>query len=292
MGMSDGVTPIIEGAGNLMQQYDVLFCDVWGVVHDGHLALRPASDALLRFRRTGGTVILVSNAPVPNHQVARMLDERQLPREAWDAIISSGDIALRHIEQSNLRSLFPIGPQDRDAALFEKAGSLTHKLETADAILCSGLNDDVREAAEDYRNLLQRARDHDLPFVCANPDLVVDVGGQLYLCAGALGDLYQEIGGDVFWAGKPYENAYMAALTEAERLRGERIDRSQLLVIGDSVRTDLTGAKAFGVDALFIANGIHREEAVVDGAICRIRLAGILNCDAPPAVAAMPYLAW
>jgi HAD superfamily hydrolase (TIGR01459 family) len=290
--MSDGATPIIDGAGGLLQRYDVLFCDVWGVVHDGYLALAPAADALRRFRRNGGTVILVSNAPVPNHQVARMLDERQLPREAWDAIVSSGDIALRHIEDSDHQSLFPIGPQDRDAALFEKVGSLTDKLECADAILCSGLNDDIRETAEDYRDLLQQARGHGLPFVCANPDLVVDVGGTLYLCAGAIGDLYQEIGGEVFWAGKPYENAYMTALTEAERLRGEKLDRSRLLVIGDSVRTDLTGAKAFGVDALFIANGIHREEAVVDGAICRIRLAGILTSDGPPAVAAMPYLSW
>lgn len=290
--MSDGATPIIEGARDLLQRYDVLFCDVWGVIHDGHLALGPAADALHRFRRTGGIVILVSNAPVPNHEVARMMDERQLPRDSWDAIVSSGDIALRHIEENNLCNLFPIGPQDRDAALFEKAGSLTSKLECADGILCSGLNDDVQETAEDYRELLLQALDHELPFVCANPDLVVDVGGKLYLCAGALGDLYQDLGGEVVWAGKPYENAYMTALTKAEALRGTSVDRSRLLVIGDSVRTDLTGAKTFGIDALFIASGIHREEAVVDGAICRIRLAGILHSDAPPAVAAMRYLAW
>ena len=290
--MSDGATPIIEGARDLLQRYDVLFCDVWGVIHDGHLALGPAADALHRFRQTGGTVILVSNAPVPNHQVARMLDERRLPRDAWDAIVSSGDIALRHIEENNLCNLFPIGPQDRDAALFEKAGSLASKLECAGGILCSGLNDDIQETAEDYRELLSQALDHGLPFVCANPDLVVDVGGKLYLCAGALGDLYQDLGGEVFWAGKPYKNAYMTALTKAETLRGASVDRSRLLVIGDSVRTDLTGAKTFGIDALFIANGIHREEAVVDGAICHIRLAGILHSDAPPAVAAMHYLAW
>jgi ribonucleotide monophosphatase NagD (HAD superfamily) len=136
--MGDGVTPIIRNAGGLLQRYDVLFCDVWGVVHDGHLALGPAADALIRFRQAGGTVILVSNAPVPNHQVARMLLERQLSRQAWDAIVSSGDIALRHITQSGLRKLFAIGPQDRDAALFEKAGTLTSKLELADAVLCSG----------------------------------------------------------------------------------------------------------------------------------------------------------
>ena len=290
--MGDGVTPIIRNAGGLLQRYDVLFCDVWGVVHDGHLALGPAADALIRFRQAGGTVILVSNAPVPNHQVARMLLERQLSRQAWDAIVSSGDIALRHITQSGLRKLFAIGPKDRDAALFEKAGTLTSKLELADAVLCSGLNDDIRETAEDYRALLLEAKNQALPFVCANPDLVVDVGGTLYLCAGALGDLYQEIGGEVFWAGKPYEVAYQSALEQAEVLRGAPVDRSRLLVVGDSVRTDLTGAEKFGVDALFIAGGIHRDEAVIDGDICHIRLGEVLTFNAPPAIAAMPYLAW
>lgn len=284
--------PIIGNAGDLLERYDVLFCDVWGVVHDGHAALPPAADALIRFRRKGGTVVLVSNAPVPNRQVARMLDERKLPREAWDAIVSSGDIALRHVAERGYEQLYPIGPQDRDAALFEKVVALRLELAGADAILCSGLNDDLSEGAEHYRALLSQARERGLPFVCANPDLVVDVGGRLFLCAGALGDLYEEMGGEVFWAGKPHAVAYETALAEAQELRGQDVARDRLLVIGDAVRTDLKGAKTFGVDALFIAGGIHRDDTVEDGRICPARLQSLFDNDAPPAKAAMAHLSW
>ncbi len=284
--------PIITAAGDLLERYDVLFCDVWGVVHDGHAALGPAAEALLRFREEGGTVVLVSNAPVPEHQVARMLDERRLPREAWDSIVSSGDIALRHVGERGFQQLYPIGPQDRDAALFEKVGALSGELSKADAILCSGLNDDLSETAEDYRHVLTQALELNLPFVCANPDLVVDVGGTLYLCAGALGDLYEDLGGEVFWAGKPHAIAYETALAEAQELRGESVDLERLLVIGDAVRTDLIGAKSFGIDALFIAGGIHREDTIEDGRISQLRLEKLFAGDAPTAKAAMAHLAW
>ncbi|MBU2582542.1 MAG: TIGR01459 family HAD-type hydrolase [Alphaproteobacteria bacterium] len=284
--------PIIERAGELLQRYDVLFCDVWGVVHNGHAALPEASDALLRFRKKGGTVILVSNAPVPNHQVASMLDQLRLPRETWDAIVSSGDIALRHVDSQGYGKLYPIGPQDRDAALFAKVAFLSGALKGSEAILCSGLNDDRTETAEDYRDVLSRARDLRLPFVCANPDFVVDVGGRLYLCAGALGDVYEELGGDVFWAGKPHAVAYETALLQAQELRQEVVPRERLLVIGDSVRTDMKGARTFGVDALFIAGGIHREETLARGRIVPERLADLFADGAPGATAAMAHLGW
>lgn len=284
--------PIIARAGDFLQRYDVLFCDIWGVVHNGHAALPGASDALLRFRKKGGTVILVSNAPVPNHQVARMLDRLRLPREAWDAIVSSGDIALRHVKELGYEKLYPIGPLDRDEALFEKVASLSGTLQDAEAILCSGLNDDRTETAEDYRDVLSRARDRGLPFICANPDFVVDVGGRLFLCAGALGDLYEELGGAVFWAGKPHEVAYQTALMRAQQLRQEDVAHERLLVIGDSVRTDLKGARTFGIDALFIAGGIHREETVAGGLILPERLGALFTQDAPTATAAMAHLGW
>ncbi|KUO54188.1 MAG: haloacid dehalogenase [Alphaproteobacteria bacterium BRH_c36] len=284
--------PIIEKAGDLLQRYDVLFCDVWGVVHDGHAALPAAADALLRFRRKGGTVMLVSNAPVPNRQVARMLEQRRLPRQAYDAIVSSGDIALGHVAERGYQLLYPIGPQDRDEALFKMAGALRPELSAVDAILCSGLNDDLSEGAEDYRRMLAEARERDLPFVCANPDLVVDVGGRLYLCAGALGDLYEDMGGKVFWAGKPHAVAYDTALDVAQELRGENVARNRVLVIGDAVRTDLKGAESFGVDALFIAGGIHRDDTVENGVICPTRLGRLFDRDSPTAKAAMAHLTW
>lgn len=285
--------PILEGARALFARYDVLFSDVWGVVHDGVTALPGAADALARFRDGGGTVILVSNAPVPNFRVAEMLDGKQLPRRCWDAIVTSGDIALAHIDAAHYRALHWIGPVDRDAALFERVPGPSAPLADADAILCSGLDDDLNETAESYRARLEIALARRLPFVCANPDYIVDVGGTHYLCAGAIADLYEDMGGDVFWAGKPHASAYRAAHETAERIRGQHVDHHRILVIGDSVRTDLTGAQGFGVDALFIASGIHRPAIMTGEEIDRDSLESLFTPEGtPPAVAVQSFLRW
>jgi HAD superfamily hydrolase (TIGR01459 family) len=270
----------------------VLFCDVWGVLHDGHRPLEDACDALLRFRRDGGTVILVSNAPVPGERVAAMLDARSVPRAAWDDIVASGEIALRHIAEKGYTRLFCIGPTDRDAATFEQLSARPTPLEEAEAILCTGLNDDTTETPEDYRDMLRRARARRLPFVCANPDLVVDVGGRQYICAGAIADLYERMDGEVFWAGKPHANAYDAARAAAEAVRGASVDRRRILAIGDSLRTDLKGAEAAGIDAIFIASGIHRDETMGSGDLSPEKIAILFTPPAPRALAVLGKLRW
>ncbi|MGQ0673766.1 MAG: TIGR01459 family HAD-type hydrolase [Hyphomicrobium sp.] len=286
------VPPIITAAGPLLARYDVVFSDVWGVVHDGHKAFTSACDALVRFRAGGGTVILVSNAPVPKERVARMLDLRAVPRTAWDDIVSSGGIALDHVKERGYARIYSIGPKDRDAAFFERLAASTVDLAEAEAIVCTGLVDDTTETAETYRPLLERALLRRLPFVCANPDLVVDVGGRLYPCAGALADLYEKLGGEVFWAGKPHPSAYGAAHKAAARIRSEEIASDRILAIGDAVRTDLAAAEGAGIDAIFVAAGIHRAEAMADGAIVPERLARLFTPESPPAIAAMAHLAW
>jgi HAD superfamily hydrolase (TIGR01459 family) len=284
--------PILERAGDLLARYDVLYCDVWGVLHDGHRAFDEACDALLRFRQSGGTVILVSNAPVPKERVAAMLDLRAVPREAYDDIVASGEIALRHIADKGYTRLFAIGPVDRDAATFARLPAPPVPLEEAEAILCTGLNDDRTETADDYREVLERARNLKLPLVCANPDLVVDVGGRHFICAGAVADLYERMDGEVFWAGKPHANAYQAAQAAAEAVRGAPIARSAVLAIGDSLRTDLKGAEAAGIDAIFIASGIHRDETMGSGELSPERLAALFAPPAPPALAVLHKLVW
>ncbi|MBL8567057.1 MAG: TIGR01459 family HAD-type hydrolase [Hyphomicrobiaceae bacterium] len=285
--------PILPNGAELFARYDVLFSDVWGVVHDGVTALPGATEALRAFRRKGGTVVLVSNAPVPNFRVAEMLDGKLLPRDAWDAIVTSGDIALAHVDAAGYQALHWIGPVDRDAALFERVPGPSVALDKADAILCSGLDDDINETAESYRGRLEHALARRLPFVCANPDFVVDVGGRHYLCAGAIADVYEAMGGDVFWAGKPHASAYRAAHEAAERIRAGAIDHHRILVIGDSIRTDLTGARLFGVDALFIASGIHRPVLMQGDDIDPAKLALLFEPEGtPPAVAAQSFLRW
>jgi HAD superfamily hydrolase (TIGR01459 family) len=284
--------PILSRAGDLLARYDVLFCDVWGVLHDGHRAFAEACEALQRFRAAGGTVILVSNAPVPKERVARMLDLRAVPRETWDDIIASGEIALRHIAEKGYARIFGIGPTDRDAATFERLRAKVVPLEEAQAILCTGLNDDQTETVDDYRALLGRALARRLPLVCANPDLVVDVGGRQYVCAGAIADLYERMDGEVFWAGKPHANAYDAARASAEGIRGAAVASDCILAVGDSLRTDLKGADAAGIDAIFIASGIHRDETMGSGELSPEKLAILFAPPAPPALAVMGRLVW
>ena len=266
---------------------------MWGVVHDGYRPFEDTVQALTRFRADGGTVVLLSNAPVPNDGVTSMLDERGVPRTAWDAIVTSGDIALRHVNERGYRRVLAVGPQDRDAALFDRLDARLTPLADAEAIVCSGLDDDINETAETYRPLLEQAHARALPFVCANPDLVVDVGGRLYLCAGAIADLYEDMGGEVFWAGKPHPPAYDAALASAASMRGgARIDRRRVLAIGDAVRTDIAGAAQAGIDALFVASGIHRHDAMDGNRLSAARLAKLFPPDAPSAIAAMAALKW
>jgi HAD superfamily hydrolase (TIGR01459 family) len=284
--------PIIERAGPLLARYRVLLCDIWGVVHDGIAAYPGANDALARFRRAGGLVVLVSNAPRPGPSVARLLDEKAVVRDAWDDIVSSGDIALSHIAETGYKRLYRIGPERRDSAFFDGLPGPPAPLDEADAVVCTGLNRDRHEQPEVYLPVLKQALARRLPFICANPDLAVHVGADLLPCAGAVAALYEEHGGSVFWAGKPHPVAYRTALARAAELAGRPVDRSEVLAIGDAVRTDLASAEGAGVDALLIAGGLHRDDVVADGAIDPGRLAGLLTPPAPRPVAAMIHLAW
>lgn len=284
--------PIITQARDLLARYDVLFCDVWGVVHDGFQAYPGAVRALTAFRRNGGTVVLVSNAPVPAHRVARMLADKNVDPKSYDEIVSSGAIALDHVAQKKYEAVYAIGPRDRDAAFMEKLTAATVPLHDAQAIVCTGLNDDRTETVSDYAAVLEGGRDLGLPFVCANPDLVVDVGGKHFVCAGALGEAYAALGGEVFWAGKPHPSAYETAHARAQVIRQADVPKSRILAIGDAIRTDLKSAEGAGVDALFVASGIHRAETMTGGNIDPEKLARALGAGSPPAIAATALLDW
>jgi HAD superfamily hydrolase (TIGR01459 family) len=284
--------PIIANAGPLLARYEAIFCDVWGVVHNGRRAYAEAGEALARFRAGGGTVVLVSNAPVPADGVVAVLDKTGVRRDAWDAIVSSGDIALRHIAEKGYRALHRIGPAKRDSRLFQRLPGMSVPLHEADSIVCTGLVDDGHETVDTYRPLIEEGVGRALPFVCANPDLVVDVGDRRYLCAGSIALAYEQQGGAVFWAGKPHPSAYATALERTAELRGAAPPLSRILSIGDALRTDLAAAAGLGIDGLFIAGGIHKE-VVVDGIIHAERLAALFAPpDTPLATATMAQLQW
>ncbi|HEX6001457.1 MAG TPA: TIGR01459 family HAD-type hydrolase [Hyphomicrobiaceae bacterium] len=285
--------PILTAAGPLLASYQVAFCDVWGVLHNGRESHAEAGEALARFRTGGGTVVLVSNAPVPAAGVARVLEKTGVRRDAWDAIVSSGDIALVHIAESRYRRLYRIGPAKRDSRLFQRLPGPPAALEEADAIVCTGLVDETTETVESYRPMIDSGVARGLPFVCANPDLVVDVGERRFLCAGSIAVEYERAGGNVFWAGKPHRSAYAAAQKQAAELRGAEPERARILAIGDALRTDLAAAQGWGVDALFIAGGLHGAEVMRHAAIDADRLAALFaEPGAPTARAAMAHLRW
>jgi HAD superfamily hydrolase (TIGR01459 family) len=258
--MSQGDVPLLERFAPLACDYDVLFCDVWGVIHNGVAAYADACEALARFRRRGGTAILLTNAPRPSAAVVRILDRLGVPRESYDMIVSSGDVTRSIVEARLSQSVFHLGPE-RDLPIFAGLNVKFAPLESADYVVCSGLFDDARETLEHYRGMLAQMRMRALFMVCANPDIVVERGETLVYCAGALADAYAALGGEVLYCGKPHAPIYEAALGRAASLRGGTPPPlARVLAIGDSVRTDLTGAASFGLDCVFVTSALHAEQ--------------------------------
>jgi HAD superfamily hydrolase (TIGR01459 family) len=251
--------PIIPHFSALAPDYDVLLSDVWGVVHNGVEASTPACDALRHARSQGAKVILITNAPRPNAAVARQLDRLHVPPDVYDAIVSSGDVTRAMIAARPGQSMFHLGPE-RDRSIFSGLDLRFAPLEQADYVVCSGLEDDEVEAPEDYRARLQAMLARKLFMICGNPDVVVERGPRLVYCAGAIADLYAGMGGEVDYAGKPYRPIYELALAKAEASMGNKVAAGRVLAIGDSLRTDFKGARAIGVDFLFVTSGIHAEE--------------------------------
>jgi HAD superfamily hydrolase (TIGR01459 family) len=257
--MSVSAPPFTTHFAPLASAYDVVLCDVWGVVHNSLVAFADACAALERFRRQGGTVVLITNAPRPAEVVMTLLDELEVPRAAYDAIVSSGDVTRAIIAARAGQSAFHVGP-GRDVPIFEGLDAPLAPIESADYVVCSGLFDDTTESPQDYTALIAAMRERGLTMVCANPDIVVERGDKLVYCAGAIADLYAAAGGSVLYAGKPFRPIYEQALAVARSVRGRETAHARVLAIGDSVRTDLKGAAGFGIDCLFVTAGIHAEE--------------------------------
>jgi HAD superfamily hydrolase (TIGR01459 family) len=251
--------PLITEFSAIASDYDVVLSDVWGVIHNGITSYPHACDALSHFRAGGRVVVLITNAPRPSESVARQLDRLDVPRETYDAIVSSGDVTRSVIEKRHGQSLYHLGPE-RDRSIFAGLDIDFAPPETADYVVCSGLKDDESETPDDYRPLLEFLLARKLFMVCGNPDVVVERGSTLVYCAGAIADLYASMGGEVLYAGKPYPPIYEMALARAETAASREIAPGRVLAVGDSVRTDLKGAHAMGLDFLFVTSGIHAEE--------------------------------
>jgi HAD superfamily hydrolase (TIGR01459 family) len=279
---------VLASLDDVLARYDAVFCDVWGVVHNGRAYFPSAAAALQRARRAGKRVILLTNVPKPRGPIPAQLDRLGFPRDAYDAIVTSGDAIRAELAARAPGPMYKIGP-DSDRSLWEGLGIAFAPLEDARFIGISGLND-YRETPHDYADTLRAAHERDLELLCANPDIVVRVGDDLIWCAGAIARDYEALGGRVVMAGKPHRPIYDLAYKELESLIGAGIDKARVLCIGDGVTTDITGANGARLDCLFVASGMHGEALRTDGALDMVKVGDALAAEGARATYVMSAL--
>ena len=239
-------------------RYGAILCDVWGVLHNGEDAFPEAAAALTRAREKGLAVVLITNSPRPHGGVEEQLAAIGVPESAWDRLVTSGDVTRDLIREAP-RKLFHLGA-DRDMPIYDGIDcELVEEFE-ADAVVCTGLFDDEVETPEDYADMLRRFRSRNLPFICANPDIVVERGERLIWCAGALARDYAQLGGRTLISGKPHKPIYDVALKAAGEVLGREVAREETLGIGDGMLTDIKGAADNGLDVLYVYGGIHARD--------------------------------
>jgi HAD superfamily hydrolase (TIGR01459 family) len=283
-------TKALSGLSDIAADYDVLLCDVWGVIHNGRERFPEACAALERFAAERGPVILISNSPRPSSDVALQLDQLEVPRAAWTTFVTSGDATRELLKARAPGPAWRIGPE-RDNVLYEGLGLEFSGPGDAAFIACTGPVNDDWETPEDYRDSLSAAAARGLTMICANPDRMVHRGERLVYCGGALADLYETLGGEVIMAGKPYRPIYDLCLADAVRLLGRPDARA--LCIGDGLPTDVKGAQDFGLDCLFVAGGLHGvDTAGDDGRMDPDKVGAMLSGAGLKAAFAMTDLHW
>ena len=257
------MTQIVDSLAAIAPRYTAVFCDLWGCLHNGREPFAAAVAALRAFKAQGGTVLLLTNSPRPKPSVVAQLDRIGVPRDVWDEIVSSGDatqIALaqgaigprvHHIGAAKDESFFTDYPSE----IAEEMQAVTRvPMDQADGILCTGLADDTVETPADYRAKLLMGKTLGLTLLCANPDLIVDLGETRLYCAGALAAEYEAMGGKTMYFGKPHPPIYDLARRKLAEMTGS--DDHRILCIGDGIGTDIKGASGEGLDTLFVTGGI------------------------------------
>jgi len=288
MSLSTETIPVIDAIAPLGKGYAAWLVDIWGVMHNGVRAFPPAVEATRRYREQGGIVILLSNSPRPSEPLQRQLTSLGVSEESYDATVSSGDLTRHELAKHEGARIFHLGPE-RDLPIFKDLDLTRVDAKDAELVVCTGLFNDETETPEDYEALLRELAGRKLTMLCANPDHLVERGHNLVYCAGALAQIYEEDGGEVIYAGKPYAPIYELAEETIARLAGRKVARSEILAIGDGIRTDMAGAAEFGLDSVFVASGLHvgpGGEGLDD-----LRLAELFEGRKAPR-AAMPALAW
>jgi HAD superfamily hydrolase (TIGR01459 family) len=281
----------MSSLSQLAPSYDAILSDVWGVLHNGVSAHPGAVDALRRFRQGGGRVVLITNAPRAAAPIVAMLDQMGVSRDVYDGIVSSGDVTRAMIAPYRGKVIHHVGPPAVDDSLYDGLGVIRGSAEEAAAVVVTDLDtdDDTPDMYEDRIKLWLKRQ---LPLICANPDRVVEHGGRIIYCGGALADLYEAHGGRIKMAGKPFRQIYDTALKLADEAAGRSLDRKKILAIGDSVRTDAIGAANAGLDLLFITGSIHAAELDAFGSPDPEAIRNLVAPSGAHLVGSMPLLGW
>ena len=259
------MTQIVNALSEISAQYDALFVDLWGCVHNGVRAFDAANKALIEYRAGGGIVVLVTNSPRPRAQVEQQLTDFGVARDAWDSIASSGDSARSALFLGSVgRKIYFIGT-DAELPFFEPLKLIDDPIqisrvpiEQAEGIVCTGLPT-ADGTPDDVRAPLLCAKQKGLKLLCANPDIIVDRGDKREWCAGAVAQAYTKMGGTSLYFGKPHAPIYDLARRRLSAIR-PNIPDDRILAIGDGITTDIQGAIGEGIDSLFITGGLAAKE--------------------------------
>ena len=251
---------ILNGLEALADNYDHFILDIWGVLHNGVNAFSTVVPCLEELRERNKKICLLTNSPERASRIVPLLRSMGIGDHLYDYIISSGESTHHELQNYKGQNIYCFNAQENPTSMEGLKLNRVQTPEEADIALMSHMP--RLATAEEFAPVLKRCLSRNLPILCANPDKVVDVGGTLYLCAGGVADLYEDMGGTVLWHGKPYTPVYEWALD----LLGAK-DKSRVLAIGDSIRTDVTGAVNFGIDVLWNAVGIHIHEISENGQI-------------------------
>ena len=260
---------IIKNFSQIANDYAAVFCDLWGCIHNGKQSFKKGLDALDAFRTSGGSVILLTNAPRPKKEVIKFLKRLGITSQFYDEIITSGDATQYCLKSGEFgNNVYHIGPP-HDLCFFDFEAKFKSStpirlvpLEQASSIVCTGLFNDKTEKPSDYEEIINLGIKNKLPLLCANPDIQVDYGHKRLWCAGAIAADYSKAGGESIYFGKPHKPIYDLAI-ETLQCINPSIRKSEIICVGDGILTDVLGGVSYGLDTLFVTGGLSSKDTGV-----------------------------
>tara|TARA_B100000029_G_scaffold339901_1_gene332072 strand:+ start:131 stop:949 length:819 start_codon:yes stop_codon:yes gene_type:complete len=244
-----------EGFKSVLNKYDLFFIDLWGVIHNGIELYEEAVNVLIKISEAKKDYVLLTNAPRPKKNVENFLKKMGLDKNKRVKVFTSGEAALNFLKKKQLNQIFyHLGPP-RDFDLFiDFKKNKTEDISKSDYLLCTGLFDDHDQDLSYYKDLLLNHISKKM--ICTNPDLIVDRGSKREYCAGSVATVFEKLGGNVIYFGKPHPEVYNQSIETSNK---------RIIAIGDNLRTDIKGAINMNYDSLFITGGIHNEEIRNEG---------------------------